>query len=326
MSAVCMPCPAQKRIRGSIERYMQHTVHDYVQDFLEYLDIERGRSEKTIGNYERSLKLFLASTRVQSPKSITNAKVKAFQEYLKQRTTSKGTQLKTCTQNYHLIALRAFLRFLNARGVTSLPAHSVVLAREPLRSEAVLTREQAMRLHKALHKRVNVRFDGSIDVCTLRDNALVALLSGTGLHVAEAVALNTTSITKSGVVVGEARGATRRVALTSATYKVLRTYLTARTDADSALFINMGRNANEHNVLRLTPRSVERIVASTALRAGVDVRVPPLVLRRTFIEALGKQGVPLAQAQTLLGHKHDLTTKRVYRVRTLSGRDRKKVR
>ncbi|MAZ67287.1 hypothetical protein CL652_00760 [bacterium] len=288
---------------------MSSVVEYKKQEFLEYLEIERGRAVKTVENYDRYLARFFKHSRVKHPKDITETKVREFRMWLNRQTTQRGETLKRRTQNYYLIAIRAFLKFLRKRGVTSLSPERIELAKVPQRDLDLITRAELNRLLAAPMK---AHRDGETEndkIRALRDNAILQLLFSTGLRVSELVSLDSDiDLSKDEMSIRGKGDKVRVVFFSPEAKKAVQRYLDERKDLDEALFVNMGRNANERNELRLSTRSVERIVKHYATRAGITKKVTPHVVRHSFATDLLQNGADIRSVQALLGHANIATT------------------
>lgn len=279
------------------------------QEFLEYLEIERGRAIKTVENYDRYLTRFFGHTKVKQPKDITESKVREFRLWLNRQVTQNGETLKRRTQNYYLIALRAFLKFLRKRGVTSLSPERIELAKVPQRDLDLITRAELNRLLEAPMVAYKKAETDSEQIRALRDNAILQLLFSTGLRVSELVSLDSDiDLSKDEMSVRGKGDKVRVVFFSPEAKKAVQKYIDARKDLDEALFVNMGRNATERNELRLTTRSVERIVKHYATRAGITKKVTPHVVRHSFATDLLQNGADIRSVQALLGHANIATT------------------
>lgn len=271
------------------------------RQFLEYLEIERGRSIKTVENYDRYLERFFAFTKVKSVTQLTEEQVREFRLHLnRQAGTKVGGRvepMKQRTQNYHRIALRAFLKFLRKRGVEALSPERVELAKVPERSLDLISPTELKRLLKAP------------DIKTLegkRDKAILELFFSTGLRISELCGL---SIDDVDLTCDEfpvrGKGDKVRVVFLSQTAKdTLRDYLKNRKDLDDALFVRHGRKANDGGEARLQPRAVQRLMKHCAATAGITRKVTPHVLRHSFATDLLSNGADIRSVQALLGHAH----------------------
>src|SRR3989344_6727233 len=158
-----------------------HNIETLKRQYLEHLEIERGRSLKTIENYDRYLSRFFEFSKAKSPKDITEDVVRSFRLWLNRQDSGAGDTLKKKTQNYYLIALRNFLKFLAKREVSSLAPDKIELAKISERSIDLLSSAELNRLLEAP--------DGE-DLKSLRDKAMLELLFSTGLRVSELCSLD----------------------------------------------------------------------------------------------------------------------------------------
>lgn len=281
-------------------------ISSLAQDYLDYLEIEKNRSRKTRENYERYLSRFLGWADITRTRQITDELVRKYRIWLN-RFESNGKLLKKNTQNYHIIALRGFLKYLSRRGIESLSADRVELAKTGDRDIEFLTSDELNRLLAAP------------DMSTLRglrDSALLEVLFSTGLRVSELCGLNRDDINlrqNDDLSVRGKGDKVRVVFLSDSARTALKDYLAERTDVDQALFIRVprGKKFEKHNNLRLTPRSVQRMLKKHAAQAGIAKNIHPHTLRHTFATDLLRSGADLRAVQALLGHS-DITTTQVY--------------
>jgi site-specific recombinase XerD len=271
------------------------------REFLEHLEIEKGRSLKTIENYDHYLSRFLEHTKVITPKQITDSIVREFRLWLNRQSAGKEKDtLKRKTQNYYLIALRAFLKYLRKRGITSLSPEKIELAKVGERSLDLISSEELERLMKSPEGET---------LFGLRDKAILELLFSTGLRVSELVSLNRDiDLEKDEFSVRGKGEKVRVVFLSDGAKQVVGEYLKKRTDMDESLFIQFGKNAKSAETLRLTPRSVERLVKHYAVKAGITRKVTPHIIRHSFATDLLQNGADLRSVQALLGHANIQTT------------------
>lgn len=273
--------------------------------FLEYLEIERGRSVKTVENYDRYLQRFFAFTKAKKPSDLTEEDVRTFRLHLnRQPGTKVGGRvepMKRRTQNYYLIAVRAFLKFLRKRGIESLNPERIELAKVPERSLDLISASELKRLMNAP------------DVKTLqgkRDKAILALLFSTGLRISEltALSIDDVDLTRDEFSVRGKGDKVRVVFLSEPAKQRIKDFLKKRTDLDDALFIRYGRKANDGGELRLSPRAVQRLLKKYATLAGITRKVTPHVIRHSFATDLLQNGADLRSVQALLGHANIATT------------------
>ena len=276
--------------------------------FLEYLEIEKGRGVKTVGNYDRYLNRFLAFGKVKAPGQITEQMVREFRITLNRSAGVSGTMKKN-TQNYHLIALRAFLKFLRKRDVESLNPERIELAKTSGRDLDLITADELNRLMRA---------PAGDELAALRDRAMLELLFSTGLRVSELCNLNQDiDLSRDEFSVRGKGDKVRVVFLSSSAKKAVSEYIKKRADMSDALFVSYGpsfakasegKKGGNQDLNRLTPRSVERIVKQYAVKAGITRKVTPHVIRHSFATDLLSNGADLRSVQALLGHANIATT------------------
>ena len=274
------------------------------RQYLEYLEIERGRSLKTVENYDRYLSRFFEHANLKSPKGITEEAIRAFRLWLNRQPSASGT-LKKNTQNYYLIALRSFLKFLMKRGITSLPPDRIELAKVAERSLDLISSEELERLLVA-------PTGGTLQA--LRDRAILELLFSTGLRVSELCSLTRDiDFSRDEFSVRGKGEKVRVVFLSKKAREATKVYLAKRTDMDDALFIQIGKKPmklaeGKNKSLGLTPRSIERLIKRYAIHAGISKKVTPHIIRHSFATDLLSNGADLRSVQALLGHAHIGTT------------------
>ncbi len=284
---------------------------EYKKQFLEHLEIEKNRSPKTVENYDHYLDRFLSWARIENPEDLTLEVVRKYRLYLNRVKDARGKELKKITQNYHVIALRGFLKYLAKRDVETLAAEKIELGKAPEREVDFLERDEVERLLKAPE---------GVDPRALRDRAILELLFSTGLRVSELCGLDRDLVNlERGEFSVRGKGDKLRVVFISDSAKTsIKTYLEKRTDPEPALFVRIPRSRSgqvaakdtsdrDYNP-RLTPRSVERIVRKHAIKAGLAKKVTPHTLRHSFGTDLLRNGADLRAVQLLLGHANISTT------------------
>ncbi len=285
------------------------------QQFLEYTEIERGRALLTISNYDHYLSRFLQFLKSDSPADVTDASVREFRLWLnRQAVGSAGKTVSKKTQNYHLIALRAFLKFLSREGVKSLSADRIELAKVGERSLDLITSEEFSRLLKAA--------DGS-DIKSLRDKAILEMLFSTGLRVSELCGLPRDINLRSDELSVRGKGGKVRVVFISEDAKTaVKAYLDKRKDMDDALFVSLSSNKKKSvgtfgkpgvkqvasSGGRLDRWAIEAVVKHYAVKAGISKKVTPHTLRHIFATDLLSNGADLRSVQAMLGHANIGTT------------------
>lgn len=275
------------------------------RQFLEYLEIERGRSVKTIENYDHYLTVFFTYAKVKKPVELTEELVREFRLWLnRQPGTKVGKRvepMKRRTQNYYLIAVRAFLKFLRKRGIESLSPERIELAKVPERSLDLISPKELERLMAA---------PDTSTVTGLRDRAILELLFSTGLRISElcGLSIDDVDLSRDEFSVRGKGDKIRVVFLSDAAKAAITAYLKKRKDLDDALFIQYGKNAKQAKDLRLSPRAVQRLLKSHAVQAGITRKVTPHVIRHSFATDLLSNGADLRSVQALLGHANIGTT------------------
>jgi site-specific recombinase XerD len=273
------------------------------RQFLEYMEIERGASLKTVANYDRYLGLFLMEMNVFFPADITEDVVREFRLKLNRRSGAKvrgqvAATLKKNTQNYYLIALRRFLKYLRKRGITALSPDVIELAKIKERSLDLITSDELGRL---------LRAPVGTEVAVLRDRAMLELLFSTGLRVSELASLNRDIDLSKEELSVRGKGEKVRVVFISPEAKdILVAYLKARKDMDEPLFVQYSHNSLGDK--RMSTRSIERIVKQYAIKAGISKKVTPHIIRHSFATDLLSNGADIRSVQTMLGHANIATT------------------
>ena len=275
--------------------------------FLEYLEIEKGRSIKTVENYDRYLSRFLAHSKVSSPAKLTEQAIREFRIHLNRQPGMSGT-MKLKTINYYMISLRAFLKFLRRRDIESLNPERIELAKVGQRDLDLISSSELERLMAGPSGPTQGKSQTAM-LTALRDKAMLELLFSTGLRVSELCGLNRDlDLSRDEFSVRGKGEKVRVVFLSPAAKDAIRKYLDKRGDVDDALFAQMGRNSKNAKDLRLTPRSVERIIKQYAVKAGITRKVTPHVIRHSFATDLLENGADLRSVQALLGHQNIATT------------------
>lgn len=277
--------------------------------FLEYIEIEKGRSLKTVENYDRYLARFLNFTKNDNPANINDNMVREFRLWLnRQPLKNLGKPNETLgrkTQNYYMIAIRAFLKYLAREDIKTLAAERIELAKVPERSLDLITSEELKRL---------LNTPNGNDLKDLRDRAILELLFSTGLRVSELCSLPRDIDLHSDELSVRGKGGKVRVVFVSDMAKnILRRYLFKRKDMDDALFIKIGGNApktmaRKGENLGVTKRTIERVVKQLAIKAGISKKVSPHTMRHLFATDLLSNGADLRSVQSLLGHANIGTT------------------
>ncbi len=281
----------------------------HIRKFLEHVEVGKNQSQKTIENYNHYLTRFLEWYGDKQPHQIKLDDIHKYRLYLNRYADDRGRTLGVKTQNYHIIALRAFLKYLTKNDIATLPPEKIDLQKIPERTVEYLTREELERLFKAINANT---------IKGRRDRAIVETLYSTGLRVSELVSLNRQQVDlkrKEFMVRGKGRKP-RIVFLSERAAKFIKDYLDERRDNFDPLFINHGRSRKGDDITlgekkRLTTVSVQNVVRNTALKAGIIKKVTPHVLRHSFATELLLNGADIRSVQEMLGHA-SITTTQIY--------------
>ncbi|MFA5854385.1 MAG: site-specific tyrosine recombinase/integron integrase [Patescibacteria group bacterium] len=286
-------------------------VHELIRDFGDYLEIEKNRSKRTRENYGFYLGRFAdwaLDKGISKASAITLDSVRQFRLWLNRLEDSHGVMLKKNTQNYHLIALRAFLKYLSKRDIETLAAEKIELAKQPDRHVEFLEPKEIEKLLDAPMK------SQGPDIVRLRDRTILELLWSTGLRVSELCSLKLGDINfnRSEFTV-KGKGSKYRVVFFSDDAKGwLKKYQEARRDMSPMLFVSHDRASKGRDEMSgLTSRTVQRIVEHYRKIAGITKSISPHTLRHSFATDLLMNGADLRSVQSLLGHA-SVTTTQIY--------------
>jgi site-specific recombinase XerD len=286
------------------------SIIEMIDKYLEYLEIEKNSSKLTIRNYRHYLNRFADYLKnlpnsVTDPSKISTDIIRSYRLFLARFYDENKLPLKKITQNYHLIAVRSFLRYMIRNDIRTLAAEKVELGRAESRSILFLSRDQIDRLLSS---------PSISDEKGLRDKAILETLFSTGLRVSELVSLNRDSINfeRGEFGVRGKGGKIRVVFLSEQAVNWIKRYLDTRKDEYKPLFIRYaGKKADPQHPdksYRLTVRSVQRIVEKYTKKAKLPVRITPHGLRHSFATDLLSAGADIRSIQEMLGHKNISTT------------------
>jgi site-specific recombinase XerD len=281
---------------------------ELINQFLEYLEIEKNCSKLTIRDYRHYLDVFNEWFDTTLPgktlKDLDLQTIRKYRVFLANRVDDKNMTLKRVTQNYYVIALRSFLRFLIKNDYQTLEPSKIDLPKTESRSLKFLEKEQVDRLVT------------SVDTSNeegLRDRAILELLFSTGLRVSELAKLNHDQVNlerKEFGVIGKG-GRARLVFVSDRAADWIKRYMNERKDVFKPLFIRYSGKIMEDNggeKMRLTVRSVERIVKKYVRKARIPVDATVHTLRHSFATDLLINGADIRSVQEMLGHKNIATT------------------
>ena len=273
-------------------------------DFLEYLEIEQNRSQKTIANYDHYLTRLIDFAGDIKVSDIDAEMIRKWRLWLNRLGTNTSDELGKSTQNYHLIALRSFLKFCAKRNIPCMSADKVELARTRRKQVTFLSEEELARIFAQ---------PDANSINGVRDRAILELLFSSGLRVSELVGLDRDHINlkrREFMVRGKGQK-DRPIFISPEAAKWVEHYLQKREDNSKPLFVRYSGTKkvdNSGNHSRLTARSVQRIVAKCALLAGITKKVTPHTLRHSFATDLLMNGADIRSVQAMLGHSNIATT------------------
>ncbi|OGE70729.1 hypothetical protein A2617_03045 [Candidatus Daviesbacteria bacterium RIFOXYD1_FULL_41_10] len=281
------------------------TIPALITDFLEYLEVERGASQKTIENYDHYLKRFLSLAGDIDPAKIDLPLVRKYRLCLSRWSDPQTKKpLKRVTQNYFMIALRSFLRYLARRDIETLSPEKIELGETEASPIKVLDADALVRLLGAPDIK---------DKSGLRDRAILETLFSTGLRVSELASLNCDTINlgrREFSIIGKGQKE-RIIFLSDTAVEALDRYLKVRKDTFKPLFIRFqGKIDPKDNgeAMRLTSRSIQRIVEKYVKSVGLSVKATPHTLRHSFATDLLINGADIRSVQEMLGHSNISTT------------------
>lgn len=279
-------------------------ISELIIDFIEHIEVERGRAQKTAENYHLYLQRLVEFAGDIEVEKVTPELVRKWRLWLNRYENDVGDRLNTLTQSYHLIALRSFLTYCSKRDFETLTPEKVELPKVKRKQVSFLTSEETERIIDT----INIK-----NPIGLRDKAILELLFSSGLRVSELCNLNRDHINLSrGEFMVRGKGQKDRpVFISPEATEWLALYLKGRADTAKPLFIRYsGSRSSESDgeSLRLTPRSVQRMVSGYAKLAGITKKVSPHTLRHSFATDLLMNGADIRSVQSMLGHSNISTT------------------
>lgn len=281
-----------------------HYFSELISEFIEHLEVERGRSQKTAENYYLYLQRLIEFAGDEPITTLDAELIRKWRLWLNRYTSAQGEPLSPITQSYHLIALRSFLGYCSKRGIKTLTPEKIELPRVRKKQVTFLSGEEVERLIEAVKTQ---------EITGVRDRAIIELLFCSGLRVSELVNLNRDHINlKRGEFTVRGKGQKDRPVFISPEASAwLAEYLKTRTDTYMPLFIRYtGAPSTDSrgDDMRLTPRTIQRIVSKYARAAGITKHVSPHSLRHSFATDLLMNGADLRSVQSMLGHSNIATT------------------
>jgi site-specific recombinase XerD len=280
-----------------------------ISRFLEHLEVAKNKSPRTIQNYHHYLQRFVDFIGDKTPEKIDLDDIHKYQLFLNRYKDERERGLGVKTQNYHLIALRAFLKYLVKQDIPSLAPEKIDLKKVGARVVDFLTRDEVERLFDAVDLTKKTGF---------RDRAMLETLYSTGLRVSELTSLNRSQVDleRREFTIRGKGDKPRIVFLSQRCVDWIKKYLSERNDNWEPLFISYGRNRNDDDLSlgekqRLTPYSVQTVVRKASKLAGLGKKVTPHVLRHSFATELLHNGADIRDVQEMLGHA-SITTTQIY--------------
>lgn len=279
------------------------SISDCIRNFLEYIEIEKGRSLKTIDNYSRYLSFFekyLATKGIKDIKDIKRQDIRDFRMALNRKKTtgfdkSQDEYIGKKTQNYYLISIRSFLKFLQKNEIVAVSPETIDLAKIPERHISFMTDNELNALLEAPRSKINAE-----NAEKQRDIAIIELLFSTGLRVSELCSLSSdVDLTQSEISVRGKGNKVRVVFITDDAMTAVKDYKTHYLH---------GKRVLNDKLFPVTPRTVERIVKKYAIIAGISKKITPHILRHSFATNLLQNGADIRSVQAMLGHANIATT------------------
>jgi site-specific recombinase XerD len=291
-------------------------ISTHLRPFLEYLEIEKGRSALTVRNYDFYLNRFIGWAKDPQTSDVDTELVRQYRLWLNRLEDPQRGPLKKSTQNYHLIALRSFLKYLARHDVTTMAPEKIELAKQGSREPAFLEAVDLERLLEAPEK------SDAPEILKARDRAILELFFSTGMRVSELANLKIDQINldRDEFSVRGKGDKVRVVFLSHQARHWLKKYLDQRDDASPYLFVRHDRAATPslsppskggETFDPITSRSIERLVKHYAALAGIPKKVSPHTLRHSFATDLLMNGADIRSVQSMLGHS-SITTTQVY--------------
>lgn len=280
----------------------------WLQRFLVYLELEKNRSPKTLLNYQHYLhrfgQFFGKERNMEDLQLLDIQQFRLMLNRLQDERTHRSVGIKT--QNFHLIALRSFLKYVTKHDVKTLAPEKVELSKMAERTVEFLEQEELTRMFQAVDQK---KKSGA------RNAAILHLLYSTGLRVSELTSLNRDSVDlKRREFMVRGKGRKHRIVFVSElACEALQKYINLRDDSFEPLFLSGGRGKSGGDILqgekkRLTPRSIQHLISKIARKAGIIKKVTPHTLRHSFATTLLRNGADIRSVQEMLGHASIMTT------------------
>jgi site-specific recombinase XerD len=278
-------------------------INDCIRQFLEYIEIEKGRSLKTIDNYSRYLTFFqkyLESKGIKDIKDINRHNIRDFRMFLNRKKNmsfnkDQDEYIGKKTQNYYLISIRSFLKFLQKNEIASVSPETIDLSKIPERHISFMTDNELTGLLNAPKSDINKN-----NKHKYRDMAIIDLLFSTGLRISELCSLpNDIDLSQNEISVRGKGSKVRVVFITDDAILSIKEYKTK--------YLHKNKIIND-KLFPVTPRTIERIIKKYSIIAGISKKITPHVLRHSFATNLLQNGADIRSVQAMLGHSNIATT------------------
>jgi len=286
------------------EKNISPEIKKLIDGFISYIEVTKNRSLKTVSNYRRYLYRFFDFAKINSVTQITAELINDFILYMRRQNGTRDGEMKTNTRNYHLIALRMFLKYLAKIDVKSLSPEKIELAKQQPRQVEFLEKEELKKIIEA------PQITKENELTKLRDVAILELLFSTGLRVSELANLDKddVNLNRDEFSIRGKGGKVRVVFVSETARDAVKKYLENRKDTSMALFVRTDLDPKNHTLENLTVRSIQRIVKKYSKIAGITKKVTPHTLRHSFATDLLYEGADIRSVQEMLGHSSISTT------------------
>lgn len=276
-------------------------IESYIKEYLDYLEVEKNRSPKTVENYRRYLNYFVSAVGAKTLKDLNPENVRRFRLTLSRKPGEDSEYLKKTTQSYYAIAIRNLLKYLAKNNIKT------YLLPEQIELPKISQRQIEIIEYPDLERFLKGPSDDSLRA--LRDRAILETLFSTGLRISELCSLSRYSDFARGELTVRGKGSKLRVVfLSDNAREAIKKYLDKRGDAEEALFISISKAKNPKVLGRIIPRTVQRLVQFYAKKAGILGKITPHQLRHQFATDLLMNGADIRSVQALLGHSNISTT------------------
>lgn len=276
----------------------QKTLENYLELFFLYLEDAKNASPKTLENYSLRLGRFLQSVGSIAPHELTSLDVLQFRMELKKM------NLSVATINYHIVAIRSFLKFLLRNDIDTLAPEKCDLAKTDPRQVSYLTDKE---LETFLNTPYEFEEPGLIQY---RNAAILEVLFSTWLRVSELTNLKKNQLRDDSnqiSVIGKWRKL-RSVFMTDEAQEKLELYLLERDDESDFVFVSHTKNRPPDGLSR---NAVEDLVRKYRHLCGFNKKITPHTIRHSFATQLLKRWADIRSVQALLGHS-SITTTQIY--------------